>query len=100
MSAIASMNHLAIDIPAETFDDAVARLRSKGVECYIIEHTDGPGTETWVRSVYFTDPNGIKLELAALTRPFEDSDILADPMNEAGETVVRRRRVLEPEGAR
>jgi catechol 2,3-dioxygenase-like lactoylglutathione lyase family enzyme len=97
MSAIASMNHLAIDIPAETFDDAVARLRSKGIDCFVINHSDGadaapagPTAQTWIRSVYFTDPNGIRLELAALTRPFVDSDILVDPVNEAGEPVVRR----------
>jgi catechol 2,3-dioxygenase-like lactoylglutathione lyase family enzyme len=101
MSAIASMNHLAIDIPAETFDDAVARLRSKGVECFVINHSDGadgnpaePTDQTWIRSVYFTDPNGIKLEFAALTRPFLASDLLADPVNEAGEPVARR--VAEP----
>lgn len=107
MSAIASMNHLAIDIPAETFDDAVARLRSKGIECHVINHSDGPDPapaeptdQTWIRSVYFTDPNGIKMELAALMRPFADSDILADPVNEAGEPVVRRGKVLQPEMAR
>lgn len=99
MSAIASMNHLAIDIPAETFDAAVARLRSKGVDCHVINHSDGPDgapaeptDETWIRSVYFTDPNGIKLEFAALTRPFQDSDILVEPVDEAGTSVPRRRR--------
>jgi catechol 2,3-dioxygenase-like lactoylglutathione lyase family enzyme len=97
MSAIASMNHLAIDIPAETFDDAVARLKSKGIECHVINHSDGedghpsnPTTQTWIRSVYFRDPNGISLELAALTRPFVDSDILVDPVNEKGQSVPRR----------
>jgi catechol 2,3-dioxygenase-like lactoylglutathione lyase family enzyme len=102
MSAIASMNHLAIDIPAETFDDAVARLRAKGLQCHVINHSDGPDgapaeptDQTWVRSVYFTDPNGIKMELAALVRPFADSDILVDPVNEAGIPVRRRTRVLE-----
>jgi len=102
MSAIASMNHLAIDIPAETFDAAVARLRGKGVECFVINHSDGadpapsePTAETWVRSVYFTDPNGIKMEFAAFTRPFTDSDILVDPVTEAGVPVPRRRKVPE-----
>lgn len=106
MSAIASMNHLAIDIPAETFDDAVARLRGKGIECHVINHGDAPGPapkdptdDTWICSVYFTDPNGIKLELAALTRPFVDSDLKADPVNEKGEPVPHRRTVATPEMA-
>jgi catechol 2,3-dioxygenase-like lactoylglutathione lyase family enzyme len=102
MSAIASMNHLAINIPAEDFDDAVARLRAKGVECNVINHSDGPDGHlevpnelTWIRSVYFTDPNGIKLELAALTRPFTESDLAVDPMDEKGRPVPLRRKVLE-----
>ncbi len=99
MSAIASMNHLAINIPIETFDSAVARLRAKGVECHVINHSDGPDghpaepTEhTWIRSVYFTDPNGIKLELAALVRPFTDADLLVDPMDEKGNPVPLKRK--------
>jgi catechol 2,3-dioxygenase-like lactoylglutathione lyase family enzyme len=102
MSAIASMNHLAIDIPAETFDATVARLRAKGLDCHVISHSDGPdhapqqpNEHTWIRSVYFTDPNGIKLELAALTRPFRDSDLAVEPMNEAGHPTPRRRRSLQ-----
>jgi catechol 2,3-dioxygenase-like lactoylglutathione lyase family enzyme len=102
MSAIASMNHLAIDVPAETFDATVARLRSKGLDCHVINHSDGPdhapaepNEHTWIRSVYFTDPNGIKLELAALTRPFRESDLLVDPVDAHGQPVSRRKR-LEP----
>ena len=105
MSAIASMNHLAINIPIETFDDAVARLRAKGVECHVINHSDGPSGHldepnelTWIRSVYFTDPNGIKLELAALTRPFAESDLAVDPMDEQGRPVPLRRRALATTG--
>ena len=103
MSAIASMNHLAIDIPAETFDATVARLRSKGIDCHVINHSDGPdhapkepNEHTWIRSVYFTDPNGIKLELAALTRPFRESDLLVAPVNEAGQPVPLRRKTPQP----
>ena len=104
MSAIASMNHLALNIPLEDFDAAVARLRSKGVKCHVINHSDGPeghadepNERTWIRSVYFTDPNGIKLELAALTRPFRESDPAVDPMDEQGRPVpLKRRKVLQP----
>ena len=103
MSAVASMNHLAIKIAPEDFDASVARLRAKGVECHVINHSDGPDghpaepTEhTWIRSVYFTDPNGIKLELAALTRPFTPADLLVDPMDEKGNPVPLKRRAPEP----
>ena len=103
MSAIASMNHLAINIPIETFDAAVARLRAKGVSCHIINHSDGPDphpaepTEhTWIRSVYFTDPNGIKLELAALVRPFNEGDLLVDPMDAKGNPVPLKRKSRAP----
>ena len=99
MSAIASMNHLAINIPAETFDASVARLRAKGVDCHVINHSDGPvghvdvpNEHTWIRSVYFTDPNGIKLELAALMRPFNEGDLAVDPMDEKGNPVPLKRR--------
>ena len=103
MSAIASMNHLAINIAPEAFDASVARLRAKGVECNVINHSDGPdhapaepNEHTWIRSVYFTDPNGIKMELAALTRPFNEGDLLVEPMNEKGQPVPRRRKILQP----
>lgn len=103
MSAIASMNHLAIDIAAEDFDATVERLKAKGVDCHVINHSDGddpapaePNDETWIRSVYFTDPNGIKLELAALIRPFEPRDLQVDPMDEKGNPVPLRRRALAP----
>ena len=33
----------------------------------------------FVRSVYFQDPDGILLELAALTRPFTAADVRHEP---------------------
>ena len=42
MTAIASMNHLAISIPLEKFDDYVARLKAKGLKPYVINHDDSP----------------------------------------------------------
>ena len=33
----------------------------------------------WVRSVYFLDPDGILLELAATTRPFRPGDVAHAP---------------------
>jgi catechol 2,3-dioxygenase-like lactoylglutathione lyase family enzyme len=85
-TAHGSMNHLAMDIPLEDFDACVERLKSKGLKVRVINHadndkgyTDGVTDETWIRSMYFTDPNGIALELAALTRPFNEGDVAHAP---------------------
>ena len=85
-TAHASMNHLAMDIPLEDFDDCVERLRAKGLKVHVINHadnekgyTEGVTDETWIRSMYFSDPNGIALELAALTREFVPEDVAHEP---------------------
>ncbi|MCC6921340.1 MAG: VOC family protein [Alphaproteobacteria bacterium] len=100
-TAVASMNHLAFNIDDDRFDAAVARLKAKGLDVFVINHSDGPSpalpkpTElTWIRSAYFRDPNGIALEIAALTRPFRPADILVAPMNAAGQPIPRK--VPEP----
>jgi len=51
--------------------------------------------KTWIRSMYFRDPNGIHLEFAALTRLFDERDVHHDPVNEKGERVPLRRGALE-----
>jgi catechol 2,3-dioxygenase-like lactoylglutathione lyase family enzyme len=96
MTAIASMNHLAISIPLEKFDAYVARLKAKGLKPYVINHDDsatGAAAEmhdgVWVRSMYFRDPNGIHMELAAYTRAFRPDDVAHAPMNARGEHVGR-----------
>jgi catechol 2,3-dioxygenase-like lactoylglutathione lyase family enzyme len=93
-TAHASMNHLAISVPLDRFDAYADRLRARGVELRIINHEDSEthaspevNEKTWIRSMYFRDPNGIHLELAALTRPYAPSDIRHDPVNASGERV-------------
>jgi len=97
VTAHASMNHLAISIPLEKFDDYASRLKSKGVPAFIINHDDSPqGASpevhegTWIRSMYFRDPNGIHMELAALTRAWRPDDVAHDPVDAGGEHVSRR----------
>jgi catechol 2,3-dioxygenase-like lactoylglutathione lyase family enzyme len=97
MTAHASMNHLAINIPLEKFDAYVERLKRKGVANYVINHDDSPAggakemhDGVWIRSVYFRDPNGIHLELAALTRAFRPDDRAHDPVNAQGEHVRQK----------
>ena len=93
-TAHASMNHLAISIPIGKFDAYAERLRQRGVSLRILNHDDGPNhissvqtEKTWIRSMYFTDPNGIHMELAALTRSFDRRDVSHDPMNSEGQRV-------------
>jgi catechol 2,3-dioxygenase-like lactoylglutathione lyase family enzyme len=77
-SAVGSMNHVAFDVAPEQLDGYAQRLRRAGVEVLgPVNHDDSP--QGWslelhdgvfMRSVYFFDPDGICLELAAwLRRP-------------------------------
>ena len=88
-SAVGSMNHVAFTVPGEVLDDYVARLQAAGVACLpvVVNHDDsamGVARElhdgVFVRSVYFTDPNGIMMEFAASTRPYRPDDVRHAPM--------------------
>lgn len=76
-SAVGSMNHIAFDVSEELMETYLERLRAAGVLSVpqIVNHDDSPGGVSaekhpgvFVRSIYFTDPNGIMLELACFTR--------------------------------
>lgn len=92
MSAHGSMNHIAINIPAERFDEYYDRLVAKGVEVTKkLNHDNSPTQsseemhdDVFVRSVYFFDPDGICLELAAWTQVFDESDVAHDPIQADG----------------
>ena len=78
MSAIGSMNHVAFHLDEAELEASIAKLKAKGVHVsvpQVVNHDDSPmgvsrdvNPGVFVRSVYFTDPNGIMLEFAALTR--------------------------------
>lgn len=95
LSAHGSMNHLAIDVAPEDIDSCVERLRANGVECTeVTNHDDsvsGIAAENhdgvFVRSIYFNDPDGVLLELAASTRPFGDGDVRHEPRRASDATV-------------
>ena len=82
-TAHGSMNHIAFDIPAEQFDEAVAKLHEKGVKTTaVLNHDDSPSQVSremhpgvFVRSIYFQDPDGILLEFASWTRVFSEADV-------------------------
>lgn len=92
MSAHGSMNHIAINVPAERFEEYHQRLIDKGVAVTPILNHDNSPTQTspdmnddvYVRSVYFFDPDGVCLEFAAWTREFDDSDVAHDPVQADG----------------
>lgn len=86
-SAVASMNHVALSVPADRLEACRRRLLDAGVPCsVVVNHDDSeygvaedmhPGV--FVRSVYFTDPDGILLELAATVRPFGPGEVSHPP---------------------
>jgi catechol 2,3-dioxygenase-like lactoylglutathione lyase family enzyme len=91
-SAIGSMNHVAFSVPEDRLEDYRLRLEAAGVPVLpmVVNHDDSefgvarnvhPGV--FVRSVYFRDPNGIMLELAAFTRPFGPEDVSHEPAKAA-----------------
>ncbi|HEY9092657.1 VOC family protein [Parasphingorhabdus sp.] len=92
MSAHGSMNHIAINIPAERFDEYYDRLVAKGVEVTKkLNHDNSPAQASeemhdgvYVRSVYFFDPDGVCLEFAAWTHVFDEKDVAHDPVQADG----------------
>jgi catechol 2,3-dioxygenase-like lactoylglutathione lyase family enzyme len=87
-TAVGSMNHVAFSVDEADLDACLARLQAAGVPVFpmVVNHDDSemgvarklhPGV--FVRSVYFTDPNGIMMELAAFTRAFGPGDVRHEP---------------------
>lgn len=91
MTAHGSMNHVAFDIPHEKIEEYRDKLRAKGVEVTeVINHHDSPqqvsrvvNENTFVRSIYFFDPDGVLLEFAGWTREFGEGDIRHQPATAA-----------------
>ena len=93
VTAVGSTNHIAFDVPPERFDEYRERLKANGVKVTpIINHAnslDGghkadydPATDdgdVFIRSMYFTDPNGIRLEFACWTKDLDESDVRHEP---------------------
>lgn len=91
LTAHASMNHVAFDVPADRFDEYVEKLRAKGIHTSaILNHDNSPmgvsrevTDDVFVRSIYFMDPDGILLEFACWTKVFDESDIRHTPATAA-----------------
>lgn len=91
-TAVGSMNHLAFDLPEDQLEAVLDRLEEAGVAHThtVVNHDDSPmgmskqmHDGVFVRSVYFTDPNGIMLEFAATTKKFGPEDIAHEPATAA-----------------
>lgn len=88
-SAHASMNHVAFDVPAEKIEEYRKKLEAAGVHVTPVVNHDDSETQasltltesTFVRSIYFKDPDGILLEFAAWTRELDERDVNAEPMS-------------------
>ncbi len=95
-SAVGSMNHIALQVSPERIEQARELLIQRGVECSeVVNHDDSEWTvsETmhpgvFVRSVYFQDPDGILLELAAWTKVLDDTDVRHAPVAATPRTTV------------
>lgn len=102
VSGHGSMNHVAFNVPAETLEACYEKLVAKGVACTkVVNHDDSPRQvsaeltpSTFVRSIYFFDPDGICLEIAAWTRPLDPKvEVRHEPVGADGK---KRAVLLEP----
>jgi len=91
-TAHASMNHVAFDVSVEKIEEYREKLSAKGVEVTeVINHDDTPeqvsrkvNENTFVRSIYFFDPDGILLEFAGWTRELgNEGDVRHKPATAA-----------------
>ena len=95
LSAVGSMNHVALHVPVEHFEAYRDKLIAKGVQVSaILDHDDSEwgispvfDDGVFVRSFYFFDPDGILLEFACWTKTFGPDDVGHTPKTAADRTV-------------
>ena len=97
-----SMNHVALNVPAEKIDEYYQKLVARGIKATkIMNHDDSErqvspeiSPSTFVRSIYFSDPDGICLEFAAWTRVLDPKvDVRHEPVDAQGK---KKTLVMEP----
>jgi catechol 2,3-dioxygenase-like lactoylglutathione lyase family enzyme len=81
---IGGMNHLAIDVDAASFAEALERLRVDGID------VRGPIDRGYERSIYFKDPNGVRIELLVWLTPPPSDLSQADIIRRAQELRIGR----------
>lgn len=88
-TAHASMNHVAFDVAADKIDEYQQKLEAAGIKVTPVINHDDSETQasmtltdtTFVRSIYFEDPDGIMVEFAAWTRELDERDVNAAPLS-------------------
>ena len=78
-----TMNHVAFNVAPDKLDRYREKLLDLGIECTdVVNHDDsetgvseGISPSTFVRSIYFKDPDGMQLEFAAWTRELTEKDV-------------------------
>ncbi|WP_373008368.1 VOC family protein [Hyphomonas sp.] len=96
-SAHGSMNHIAINVAVDKFDEYYDRLVAMGIDVTPkLNHDDSPTQsspvvtdDVFVRSVYFFDPDGVCLEFAAWNRVLTEKDVAHDPIRADGTKAER-----------
>ena len=92
-TAHGSMNHVAFDVAPDQIEDYRQRLVDAGIDVTpIMNHDNSPRQisrevtdDTFVRSIYFFDPDGILLEFACWTATLSAKDVAHTPATEADE---------------
>jgi catechol 2,3-dioxygenase-like lactoylglutathione lyase family enzyme len=84
------MNHVAFDVPLEKMDEYKKKLDDAGIDSTDVYHDDSEigisqevNETTFVRSIYFKDPDDILLEFASWTRELTEADVNVEPMSAA-----------------
>lgn len=79
-----TMNHVAFNVAPDKIDEYQNKLQALGIDCTeVVNHDDSPSgvsekgisPSTFVRSIYFKDPDGTQLEFAAWARPLTENDV-------------------------
>jgi catechol 2,3-dioxygenase-like lactoylglutathione lyase family enzyme len=79
-----TMNHVAFNVAPEKIDEYREKLAALGIEVTdVVNHDDSEAQaseeispSTFVRSIYFKDPDGTQLEFAAWARPLTEADVV------------------------
>jgi catechol 2,3-dioxygenase-like lactoylglutathione lyase family enzyme len=79
-----TMNHVAFNVAPEKIDAYQDKLAKLGIEVTeVVNHDDSDSgvsedisPSTFVRSIYFKDPDGTQLEFAAWARPLTEEDVV------------------------
>jgi hypothetical protein len=103
-------------VPRDKIEAYRDKLRAKGIAVTeVVNHSDRPGLaqylpaepneDTFIRSIYFQDPDGITLEFACWGRPLTEADVVHKPKTAADlhyekqvETVHRAQAAAEAAG--